>query len=88
MNSVISLFTLNVMSTKKLLPPHLSLDQVISFLKIPPNQRQVHEVSILKALTSSISFFKNQEESAEFIHYQSCQSMKHEFFSQNQVVVI
>lgn len=86
MNSAFSLFTLNILSSTHMFSG-VPIDQILNLLKIPPLQRQFQEVSILKALTSSVSFFKEQTESHEFIHYQSCQSMRHEFFREKEVIL-
>lgn len=76
--------SLLVLSSKD--PENFSLATIVALLKIPSAQRKAKQIKKLELLTADISFFSSQSELSDLLHYQSCQSMKYEYFEKKQVV--
>ncbi|OMJ67726.1 hypothetical protein SteCoe_35030 [Stentor coeruleus] len=87
MDSLLSLFSMKVMKSRALSKPDYSLPTLIRYLKIPPSQRKSREINMIKVFSSKVPFFiDNHSENSESIHYQCCQSMKYEYFSNGETV--
>lgn len=89
MDEVLSLLSLKLIKNKNASSNDLCLSTLIRYLKIPPYQRKAREINMIKVFTNKVTFFTTgPSDNLESIHYQSCQSMKYEFFSKDNVKVI
>lgn len=86
MESLLSLFSLKIMKDKGIVKCEYTTPALIKYLKIPPSHRKAKEINILKVFTNKVSFFTSSHpENSDIIHYQSCQSMKYEYFPKGEV---
>lgn len=86
MDPLLSLFSMRAMKSRGLTTTDFTLPTLIRYLKIPPLQRKAREINMIRVFSSKVSFFiDNHSQNSENIHYQSCQSMKYEHFSNGEV---
>ncbi|OMJ77413.1 hypothetical protein SteCoe_23015 [Stentor coeruleus] len=87
MESLLSLFSLKILKDKGMVKYDYATPALIKYLKIPPSHRKPKEISILKHFTNKVDFFTSAHtENSDIIHYQSCQSMKYEYFPKGEIV--